>query len=100
MKSLFKTVALLTIFSIITRIAGFLFKIYLSRAIGAESLGLYQIAFSVFIVLLTVVSSGLPLTISKLSAKYKIQKFLSVLMTWAELIMKLQIHILVYILVS
>lgn len=71
MKSLFKTVALLTIFSIITRIAGFLFKVYLSRAIGAESLGVYQIAFSVFIVLLTIVSSGLPLTISKLSAKYK-----------------------------
>lgn len=71
MKSLFKTVALLTIFSVITRIAGFLFKIYLSRAIGAENLGLYQIAFSVFIVLLTIVSSGLPLTISKLAAKYK-----------------------------
>lgn len=74
MKSLFKTVALLTIFSVITRIAGFLFKIYLSRTIGAESLGLYQIAFSVFIVLLTIVSSGLPLTISKLSAKYKTMK--------------------------
>ena len=45
MKSLVKTVALITGFSILTRIAGFLFRVYLSRAIGAEALGLYQVAF-------------------------------------------------------
>ncbi len=70
MKSLFKAVALLTFFSLLARIAGFLFRIYLSRTIGTEQLGVYQIAFSVFIVILTIVSSGLPLTISKLTAKY------------------------------
>ncbi len=71
MKSLFKAVALITVFSILTRIAGFLFRIYLARAIGEVELGLYQIAFSIFVVLLTVVSSGLPLTVSKLSAQYE-----------------------------
>lgn len=69
-KNLFKTVLLITIFSIITRVAGFIFRIYLSRTIGAESLGLYQIAFSIFIVLVTIICSGLPLTVSRLTAKY------------------------------
>ena len=71
MKSLFKAVALITVFSVLTRISGFLFRIYLARAIGEVELGLYQIAFSIFVVLLTLVSSGLPLTVSKLSAKFK-----------------------------
>lgn len=72
MKSLVKTVALITSFSILTRIAGFLFRVYLSRAIGAEALGLYQVAFSVFIVLLTIVSSGLPFIVSRLTASYRV----------------------------
>lgn len=73
MKSLFKTVGLIVIFSVITRALGFVFRIYLSRTLGAETLGVYQVAFSIFGVLLTVASSGLPLVISKLTAKYKAQ---------------------------
>ncbi len=68
MKSLFKAVALITLFSVLTRALGFFFRIYLSRVLGAEALGLYQVSMSVFGVLLTIVSSGLPLVISKLSA--------------------------------
>jgi len=68
MKSLFKAVALITFFTIITRVLGFFFKIYLSREIGAEALGIYQVAFSILMVLITFVASGLPLIISKLSA--------------------------------
>lgn len=70
MKSLFKSVAILTLFSFITRVLGFFFRIYLSRTIGTEQLGIYQIAFSVFVVIVTIVTSGLPLTVSKLTAKY------------------------------
>ena len=70
MKSLFKAVALITFFSILTRLAGFLFRIYLSRAIGAEALGIYQVSFSIFMVLITIVSSGIPLIISRNTAKY------------------------------
>ena len=72
MKSLVKTVVLITGFSVLTRVVGFLFRIYLSRTIGAEALGLYQVAFSVFMVLLTVVSSGLPFIISRLTAGYRV----------------------------
>lgn len=70
MKSLFKTVALITVFSFFTRISGFLFRIILSRVVGAEGVGLYQVASSVFMVLLTIISSGLPLIISRMSATY------------------------------
>lgn len=74
MKSLFKTVFLIVFFSVITRIVGFLFRIYISRTIGAEALGEYQVSFSVFMVLLTVVASGLPFIVSRLTAQYKAQK--------------------------
>ncbi len=72
MKSLVKTVVLITGFSVLTRVVGFLFRIYLSRTIGAEALGLYQVAFSVFAVLLTIVSSGLPFVVSRMTASYRI----------------------------
>ena len=57
MKSILKSVALISVFSVLTRLLGFLLRIFLSRTIGAEALGLYQVALSVFMVLLTVVSS-------------------------------------------
>ena len=72
MKSLVKTVVLITGFSVLIRIFGFLFRIYLSRTMGAEALGVYQVAFSVFMVLMTIVSSGLPFIISRMCASYRI----------------------------
>lgn len=74
MKSLFKTVALITVFSMLTRVLGFLFRIILSRVVGAEGVGLYQVASSVFMVLMTVIASGIPLIISRLSAGYSASK--------------------------
>ena len=58
----------------LTRFFGFLFRIYLSRELGAELLGVYQVAFSVFMVLIVLVSSGIPLAISKLTASYRVNK--------------------------
>lgn len=74
MKSLFKTVFLIIFFSGITRLLGFVFRIWLSRSIGSEALGLYQVSFSIFSVLLALVSSGLPLVISRMTAKHIAQK--------------------------
>ena len=68
MKKVIKALAILSSFSILTRALGFVFRIFLSRTIGAEGLGIYQIAFSVFMVLETIVSSGLPLVVSKQTA--------------------------------
>lgn len=72
MKSIFKNVAIITMFSVLTRLLGFLFRIFLSRTIGAQALGLYQVALSIFMVLLTVVSSGFTLIISRMTASYRV----------------------------
>lgn len=69
-KNLYKAVFIITLFSILTRILGFFIRIFMSRELGAEIIGIYQISISVASVFLTIVNSGIPLTISRLSAKY------------------------------
>lgn len=70
--SLFKSVVMVTVFSVATRLLGFFFKIYMGRELGAELLGIYQIAFSVFMVFNVMVSSGLPLSVSKWTARQQV----------------------------
>lgn len=68
---MFKAVAIVTIFSVITRFLGFFFRIYLTRKLGAEGIGLFQMATSVLGIFTTLISSGLPLTTAKLVSKYE-----------------------------
>ncbi len=67
-KPLVKSAFIITFFAVITRALGFLYRIFLSRELGAESLGIYQIVLSVFAVLITLTSSGLPVTVSRMTA--------------------------------
>ncbi len=71
MKTFYKTVATVTIFSICEKFLGFIYRIFLSRSIGSEGIGLYQVALSVFALLLTLSCSGTPITVSRLMTKYK-----------------------------
>lgn len=71
MRKFFKTVAVVTVFSISEKFLGFLYRIFLSRTIGAEGVGLYQVALSVFALLVTLSCSGTPITVSRLMTKYK-----------------------------
>lgn len=73
MKSIFRAVAIITIFSVITRALGFLFRIFLSRKLGAEGVGLYQMASSVLGIFMTLIASGIPLTTAKFVSKYESQ---------------------------
>lgn len=89
MRSIFKNVAIITIFSVLTRLLGFVFRIFLSRTIGAEALGMYQVALSVFMVLLTFVSSGFALIVSRWTASYRVKsqkKEIASLVTTATII--------------
>lgn len=70
MRAFTKSVLVITAFSVITRLIGFIFRIFFSRMLGAEMLGVYQMALSIFMILLTIISSGLPLIISREVAKY------------------------------
>ena len=62
---------MITIFSMATRAVGFVNRIFLSRTIGAEGLGIYQVVCSVFYVLITITSSGLPIAVSKQTARLR-----------------------------
>ncbi|MCL2062160.1 MAG: oligosaccharide flippase family protein [Firmicutes bacterium] len=71
MKRLYKAVLIVTVFTLIDRVLGFGFKIYLSRELGAVSVGIYQVALSMFFVLLTFTTSGTPLVVSKMTALFR-----------------------------
>ena len=59
-----KSFGIVTGFSILTRALSFIFKIWVSRALGAEVVGLYQIALSVMMMLFTL-TSGAPTVLSR-----------------------------------
>lgn len=63
--SIVKSVATVTGISVITRTLSFVFKIYLSRAVGAEVLGLYQICLSVFFLFIALTTGGLGTVLSR-----------------------------------
>lgn len=65
------TASVVTFLSIAERALGFLYRIVLSRLIGAEGLGLYQVALSLFSVFLTIGTGGIPITVSRLISKSK-----------------------------
>ena len=58
----------LTAFSVLTRFLGFLYKIYLSRIMSTYELGVYSLTLSVYMVLITIVASSIPLSISKIAS--------------------------------
>ena len=64
----------MTAFSVAEKFFGFLYRIILSRTLGAEGMGIYQVALSVFAVLATAAASGIPLTVSRLITKYRAEK--------------------------
>ena len=59
-----KSFGIVTGFSIVTRLASFIFKMWMSRALGAEVVGLYQIALSVLLMLFTI-TAGAPTVLSR-----------------------------------
>lgn len=65
----FKAVATVTVFSVFTRALSFIFKIYLSRTLGAEAMGLYQISLTLFYLFASLSASGIPLVLSRKTAE-------------------------------
>lgn len=60
-----KAVTTVTVFSVFTRLLSFIFKIFLSRYVGAEVIGLYQISLSVFYLFASLSASGIPQVLSR-----------------------------------
>ena len=57
---------ILTAGTILAKIVGALFKIPLTRMIGTEGAGHFNAAYNIYIVLLNISSTGLPLAVSRL----------------------------------
>ncbi len=60
---------ILTLTGFITRIIGFCYRIYMTKMIGSEGMGLYQLIMPVYILAWTITSSGITTTVSALTAK-------------------------------
>lgn len=59
-----KSFGIVTSFSVATRLASFIFKMWMSRSLGAEIVGLYQIALSTLLMLFTI-TAGAPTVLSR-----------------------------------
>lgn len=59
---------------LITKILGFVYRIALSRLIGAEGMGLFQMAFPILIFTLVLTTGGIPVAISKLVSEAEAKK--------------------------
>ena len=60
---------LLTLTGILSRISGFYYKIFLSRRIGAEGLGIYQLILPVLALIISVSAAGIQTAISRYCAQ-------------------------------
>ncbi len=74
MKTVYKNASIVTGLSIAERGLGFLYRIVLSRYIGAEGLGIYQVSLSLFTLLSTFAAGGIPVTLSRVIAKSNAEK--------------------------
>lgn len=73
-KTFIKGAFILTLAGIVTRILGFFFKIFLSRIIGAEGVGLYQLVMPVCAICYAIGISGFEVAVSRLTAVYYSRK--------------------------
>lgn len=60
---------LLTFTGVLSRVIGFFYRIFLSRTIGAEGLGIYQLIFPVLTMCISLSASGVQTSISKFVAE-------------------------------
>lgn len=65
---------LLTFTGMISRFIGFFYKIFLSRTIGAEALGIYQLIFPIFAFCLSIACGGIQTAISRYAASCQKQR--------------------------
>jgi stage V sporulation protein B len=68
-KKFLKGTMILTISSIVVKVIGALNWVILSRVMGGEGIGLYQMGFPIYLMAITVSSAGIPVAISIVTAE-------------------------------
>lgn len=72
--SVLKGTVLLAFAGFTVKIIGAVYRIILARLIGVEGIGLYQMAYPIYLVFLSLSTAGIPIALSKLIAEKEIQK--------------------------
>ena len=70
MSTLLAGTLLLTATGLFSQVVGFVYRMFLSRLIGAETMGLYQLVMPAYSMLMSVTAVGLTVAVSTLSARY------------------------------
>jgi stage V sporulation protein B len=73
-QSFLKGAVILVAASLVTRVLGFVYKIFLSRLIGAEGIGLFYTVFPILMMVLTITTAGLPTAVAKLIAESLVEE--------------------------
>ncbi|MBR5509434.1 MAG: oligosaccharide flippase family protein [Lachnospiraceae bacterium] len=76
-----------------SRFLGFLYKIFLAQALGAEGMGIYQLIFPVFAVCHALTASGLEVAIARFTAFHKKEEHASFL--YAGLFLSLSVSLVI-----
>ena len=65
-KKFFKGALIVLLASIITRILGFLFRVFLANNLGAQGMGVYQLIMSLYMLVVTFATSGVSFAVSRI----------------------------------
>ena len=66
MQKFIRGALLLMMANFITRIIAFFYRVYIVRLIGSEGIGLYEMVFPVYSLILVITTAGIPMAVSKL----------------------------------
>lgn len=61
--------ALLSVFSIIAKVISALYRVPLTSVLGAEGMGMYQLVFSIYALILALTTGGIPVAVSRLTSE-------------------------------
>ena len=67
---IWRQTAVLTCANAITRGAGFVLRVVLSRMLGAQAMGVMTLSHSAHMLFITPVTAGLPLAVSRITARH------------------------------
>lgn len=70
---------ILALTNLVTASLAFYFRIYFTRHVGAEGMGVFQLVFPLYVLLITLASGGITTALSKIIAEYHATKQLAVL---------------------
>ncbi len=64
----------LSAFSIIAKVISALYRVPLTSVLGAEGMGMYQLVFSIYALIISLTTSGIPVAVSKLTSENNVLK--------------------------